>query len=192
MASVTTTKSINLYQLGVELGGNPGLRKDGDVITCATVTQAALQAAVTAHVADPAVVAPPSAAEVRASAETEAETAILTALRSGVTAITAARQAAVSDQATADTLRTQIAGVKSAASTQKTGVDAFAPGTTYKQSDLTAIKTALSAILARQLLIIDAIDSLTAWRRAVDVNAVTTDDALIGLARIQADVVLDD
>lgn len=125
-------------------------------------------------------------------AATEAEAAILTALRSGVATITTARQAALGDQATADTLRGQIATVKAAATTQKTGVDGFAPGTTYRQSDLNAIKGALSAIIARQVLIIDALDSLTAWRKAVDVNAVTTDDALIGLARIQANVILDD
>lgn len=109
--------------------------------------------------------------------------ALVDQLLAGTAQIVTARNAATADISTAETLRTDALSVKAAANTQKTQVDAFAPGTTYKQSDLTAIRSALSQILARQALIIDTIASLAAWRKAVDENAVTTDNALLWLAK---------
>ena len=68
MATATTPNPVNLYQLGLELGGGIGFRcvgPDPDGITTVNtddVDQAALEAAIAAHVADPAIV-PPSAVE---------------------------------------------------------------------------------------------------------------------------------
>lgn len=59
MATVTTDRPVNLYQLGLELGGSPAWRMvdDGETRTVSTdsVTQEALEAALAAHVADPSV-----------------------------------------------------------------------------------------------------------------------------------------
>ena len=62
MASVETADAVNLYQLSVELGGvgirRVGPRADGSSTLSADVDQAVLDAAIAAHVADPAVVPP--------------------------------------------------------------------------------------------------------------------------------------
>lgn len=75
-AEVTTSTQPNLYQLAVELG-NPaigfrmvGPRADGTfVVRTDAVTQAALAAAVAAHVPNPAIVPPPTPAEQQAASE---------------------------------------------------------------------------------------------------------------------------
>lgn len=84
MAEVTTTRPINLYQLGIEIGGPPSfrMRDDGTNRTIGTddVTQAALVAAVAAHVADAAVAPPPPPPVLSAEEKLAAAKATLDAL----------------------------------------------------------------------------------------------------------------
>lgn len=62
----TTTKPVNLYQLGQEIGGSPGFRARGPlsedgpekVVTSPDVDDQALQSALDGHTADPAVQPP--------------------------------------------------------------------------------------------------------------------------------------
>lgn len=82
MAEVTTTKPVNLYQLGQEVGGTPAFRMVDDGTTrrirTTDVTQQALDTAVASHTANPAVVPPPTPGEV-AQAEAEANQGIVDA-----------------------------------------------------------------------------------------------------------------
>lgn len=126
---------------------------------------------------------PKTADEEQSTAEQAARAELDANLLAGIAQIIAARNAATADIVTANTLRTDALAVRTAANTQRTQIDAFAPGTTYRQSDIVAIRTALSAILTRQALIIDTIASLASWRAAVDENAVITDNALLWLAK---------
>ena len=74
MSETTTTKPVNLYQLGLEIGGNPSFRmvdEDGTVTIRSSAAQAALDAAVKAHVADPARVPPPSPEATQEANETQ-------------------------------------------------------------------------------------------------------------------------
>lgn len=68
MAETTTTKPVNLYQLGLEIGASPPLRAVGPrpdgttTVTAESVAQATLDAKVAAHTAD-VQVKPPVAQE---------------------------------------------------------------------------------------------------------------------------------
>lgn len=113
---------------------------------------------------------------------TEAEVAD-SRFRAGVQRIVEAREAAEADVPVAEALRVQAEATKAAALGQKGQVDAFVPGATYRASDLAAIRSMLSQILDRQAQILEAIARDAAWRKAVDRNAVITDDSLLWLAR---------
>lgn len=69
MAETTTTKPVNLYQLGQEIGGSPGFRMVGPdnddvyVIRTDDVDQAKLDAAVNAHKPDASIVFVPPTPE---------------------------------------------------------------------------------------------------------------------------------
>lgn len=129
---------------------------------------------------------PKTQAEIDAATEAATTAAILQQLADGVATIQTVRAAANSDIATADSGQTQALAVKGQATTKRTQVAAFVPSATYKASDLTAIIGVLLDILDRQALYAQTFADDFAWRKAVDQNALTTDDALIGLARIQS------
>lgn len=60
MATVETSKAINLYQLGLEVDAPMRTLRRGDNWTIsADIDQGALEAAVEAHVADPSIAPPP-------------------------------------------------------------------------------------------------------------------------------------
>lgn len=105
-------------------------------------------------------------------------------LRDGAAQLAAARDAAQADIATADSKKTQADSLSAAAATQLTQVQGFTPGATYKQSDMVAIRDALATVISRQKTEIDALSEGFGYRKAVDQNAVTTDNAIIGLAKI--------
>lgn len=71
MAEITANKPINVYQLGQEVGGNPALRCVGPDATGCTkvrtdsVSQQVLETKVAAHTANPSIVPPPSAEDLR-------------------------------------------------------------------------------------------------------------------------------
>lgn len=72
MSETVTTKPVNLYQLGQEIGGGPALRMTDDGTTRkvrSDVAQATLDVKVKAHVADPTIVPPPDPAEVQDDAD---------------------------------------------------------------------------------------------------------------------------
>lgn len=120
-----------------------------------------------------------------------AETELRTQLAQGITALEAARQAARDDVVTAGDLRTAALSTHEAAVTQRQGVAAFVPSTTYKQAELAAVRDQLVAILNRQALIIDALAGMYAHRVAVDENAVTNANSLLWLARLAGGVLND-
>jgi hypothetical protein len=113
----------------------------------------------------------------------EATSTLLQQLYAGVVSIQAARDAASNDITTADGLRTQATSLKASATSQKASIAAFVPGATYKQSDIVAIRDALVTMIGREESQLQAfVDGFT-YRIAVDQNAITTDDALLWLAR---------
>lgn len=115
---------------------------------------------------------------------------LLKQLYAGVAQIESVRDSATSDQATADNLYTQAMSLKSAATTQKGQVQAFVPKTTYTQSDLTAIRDAIATVIARQETIIQAFADMYVYRKANDQSTVVTDNALLWLARLTSDRIL--
>lgn len=111
MASTTTTKPVNLYQLGQEIGGNPGFRMvaDGSERTVSTddCTQQALDTAVAAHTANPAIVAPPTPAEVAAATAAANEATIRSQIDTALATLTTtidAQQATFTTVAQAQTV----------------------------------------------------------------------------------------
>ena len=65
MSEVTTAKAVNLYQLGLEMGG-PGLRmvdRGNETVIKSDADQSTLDAAIAAHTADPSIVGDPSVVE---------------------------------------------------------------------------------------------------------------------------------
>lgn len=112
-------------------------------------------------------------------------------LAAGVAAITAAREAAAADIPTAEGLAQAAAASRDQASAQRAQVAGWTPSTTYRAADLVAVRDQLVTVLNRQAAILDALVGANGWRPAVDRNAVTTDNALLGLARLTAGM-LDD
>jgi hypothetical protein len=112
-------------------------------------------------------------------------------LVAGVTVLTAARESAAADTATAQGLRTTALNALAAAQAQRTTVAGFVPGVTYRASDLAAVRDQMLTILDRQAAILQAMADMYAYRAAVDQNAVNTDDALLWIARL-ASGLLDD
>lgn len=76
MAESTVSKVVNLYQLGQEIGGNPALRSVGPdpegktTVIAESVDKATLDSRLSAHVADPNVRPPKTAAETQDENET--------------------------------------------------------------------------------------------------------------------------
>jgi hypothetical protein len=116
---------------------------------------------------------------------------LLTQLASGIADITAARTAAQDDIAQADILKGQADALSNQIATHITQIQAFAPGATYSQAQMNAIRDAIVAITQRQKSITDAMGSMYQYRKAVDQNAVTTDNAILWLARIVSDNIID-
>lgn len=115
----------------------------------------------------------------------QAVAATLTAqLKAGIAAIRAARDQATTDQATATGLRTQADTLSAAVTTQRTALVSWVPTSTgAARTDLQKLRDDVTAALARQKQIIDAISAFYGYRLAVDQNAVTTDNALLWLAK---------
>lgn len=128
-------------------------------------------------------------ADARVAEVTKRETklALVASLRDGIFGITTAKQQAQDDILLAQSMKNQADALKSAATTQRTQVNAWNPAAAYSVADMNSIKAAIVAIITRQETIIQAISDDFGYRKAVDANAVLTDDALLGLARIIAD-----
>lgn len=112
-------------------------------------------------------------------------------LAAGVADITAARTAALEDQARAETLQARALDAKITTLTQRTAVASFAPAGTYSAAQLGQVRNAIADVLDRVAEIQQALADFYSYRAAVDRNAVTTDDALLWLARLAAGL-LDD
>lgn len=91
-------------------------------------------------------------------------------LNAGIANITAARNTAQADAASMDAVIADLI-------VKRDAVAAFAVPATYQVATITAIKNELVAI--RNYLIADA-----QYRKAVDLNAVTTDNALLWIGRV--------
>jgi hypothetical protein len=122
-------------------------------------------------------------AAVASQATAEAAATLLQQLSSGVASIQAARDAASNDIATADGLQTQALTVKGQADTKRTQAAGFVASATYQQAQINALRDAIVDILDRQSLYAQTWADAFAYRKAVDQNAITTDDALLWLAR---------
>jgi hypothetical protein len=116
---------------------------------------------------------------------------LLTQLASGIADITAARTAAQDDMAQADILKGQADALSNQIATHITQIQAFTPGATYNQAQMNAIRDAIIAVTQRQKSITDAMSAMYQYRKAVDQNAVTTDNAILWLARIVSDNIID-
>lgn len=127
---------------------------------------------------------PKTQSEIDYATQTTTRSDILQQLADGVAQIQTVRAAASSDIATADAAQSQALTVKGQATTQKGTVSSAAVPATYQTSTITFLRDQLAAVIARQELITQAIADGFAYRKAVDQNALVTDDALIGLARI--------
>lgn len=121
----------------------------------------------------------------------DAAAAMLAQLTEGVEGIQQARAAAAADITEADNLRAAAGTHRAAAAAQRAQVTAFTPAATYRASEMTAVRDQLAAVLQRQELILTALADMYAYRAAVDRNAVTTDDALLWLARLASGTLTD-
>lgn len=120
MSETTTTKPVNLYQLGQEIGGNPSFRRSGpdeEGISriWSSAAQTALDAAIAAHTADPSIVPPPPIEETNEATINDRLDQALTALGNHVTRAkpaTAAAQASAAYDATVLLARVAISLVR--------------------------------------------------------------------------------
>jgi hypothetical protein len=120
--------------------------------------------------------------------ENAARDQMLTQLAMGVTAILAARDAAQGDITTAVTLKSQADALSAQISTHISQMQASTPANTVAY--MTAMRDAIVAVANRQKLVVDAMSAMYTYRRAVDENAVTTDNALLWLARLASNAIL--
>jgi len=116
-----------------------------------------------------------------ATAEAESERLLLSQLSAGIEALKRAKNAAQGDVAVAEALKSQADALSSQLSTQRSQASAWTP--VLSVAGLTSIKNQIVQILNTQKLIVDAMSAMYAYRKAVDENAVTTDEALIWLAK---------
>jgi hypothetical protein len=104
-------------------------------------------------------------------------------LRSGLEVLARALELAEADIAVADDLRVAAEQLKAAALEQAAVVAAFVPGTTFKQSDLVAVRNQMGPIIQRQAIVLEALADSYTYRAAVDRNAVQTNRSLLWLVR---------
>jgi hypothetical protein len=112
---------------------------------------------------------------------------LMAQLTSGVNAIQDARDAAQNDTATADILRGQADALAGQITTHITQMQAFNPNASYSQAQMVAMRDAIIAIAQRQRQIAEAMSGMYQYRKAVNENAVTTDNALLWIARLISD-----
>jgi hypothetical protein len=105
-------------------------------------------------------------------------------LRDGIAAVEAAREQARADIAVVDGLSAQATALSTQITNRIAAVSAFTPAATYSPAQLAAVRDELVWCLTQLRTLTDAQNGMYGWRRAVDRNAVLTDDSLIGLARI--------
>jgi hypothetical protein len=106
-----------------------------------------------------------------------ARLAYIAELAAGLPVIEAARDAAQADANGHAARRAVIVN-------QRDSVTAFTPSATYSAATITAIRDVLVAMLNREIAASD-------YRKEVDVNAVKTDNAILWLARLNSDALLD-
>lgn len=123
--------------------------------------------------------------------ETGAEAELRTQLANGITALTAARQAARDDVITANDLRTQALALQEAAVTQRQGVQAFNANATYSAAQMNAVRDQMVTLLNRQATILQAMAGMYQYRAANDENAITIASSLLWVARLLSGI-LDD
>jgi hypothetical protein len=112
-------------------------------------------------------------------------------LVAGVAVLESAKDTATADITTAQGLRATALNGLTAAQTQRGTVAAFVPSATYKATDLAAVRDQMLTIIDRQAAILQAIADIYTYRAAVDQNAVTTDDALLWIARLASGLLTD-
>lgn len=105
-------------------------------------------------------------------------------LAGGVADVQKAKDDAQADIAAADNLLAQANTLVGQIDARIAAITAWTPGTTYKQSDLVAVKNEILSILQRQKDITNAIGGIYSYRKSVDQNAVLTDNSLLWLARL--------
>lgn len=127
--------------------------------------------------------------EVKDQQITDGRAQMLADLRNGINAIIAARTAAQNDIATATTLKSQADTLSGQIQTSATQWQASTPANTVAY--ITALRDAVVLTAQRQKQIVDAMSAMYVYRKAVDENAVTTDNSLLWLARVVSDQIID-
>ena len=108
---------------------------------------------------------------------------LLEDIRGAVDHIVAVRDLARDDQAVAVQLRDGALAISSQLATQSAQIAAWTPGTTYRASDLTAMKGQVKILADRQKQVADALADFYAYRRANDEAMVTAYNALLWVAQ---------
>jgi hypothetical protein len=114
---------------------------------------------------------------------------MLADLRNGINAIIAARTAAQNDIATATTLKSQADTLSGQIQTSINQWQSSTPSTNIAY--ITALRDAIVLTAQRQKQIVDANAAMYVYRKAVNENAVTTDNSLLWLARVVSDQIID-
>lgn len=113
----------------------------------------------------------------------------LSDLRAGVSAIVAARESAQSDIATAEGLRAQALTLSGQIQTDVTALQGASLAA--NTNGMNTLRNAIVTVANRQKTIVDAMAAMYAYRKAVDENAVLTDNAILWLARLTTDKIID-
>lgn len=103
-------------------------------------------------------------------------------IAAGVAQVQAARDAASADIATAQALQTSTLTFKGTVTARKTAVAASTPTATLAY--VTALRDELVTVYGFLEQATQALADIDGYRAAVDRNALVTDDALLGLARL--------
>lgn len=110
-------------------------------------------------------------------------------LAEGIPAIIAAREATQADLAVAGELQQQALAIASNVEAHIAQMAEWTP--TANLAGVTALRDALVAVANRQRIIVTALAGSFAYRQAVDANAVLTDNAILFLARLASETLLD-
>jgi hypothetical protein len=129
-------------------------------------------------------------ADARTELELATKAEYLRGLREGVPAIVAARQQAQADIATAEGLRTQAVTLSGQIAADVTALQGA--NLTANLAGMNTLRNAIVTVANRQKAIVDALANSYGYRKAVDENAVLTDNAILWLARLTADLILDE
>lgn len=124
---------------------------------------------------------------IRAEAEQAARQRLHDDLTAGIAGLVTARKAAKQDRAAAASVQTQAAALATQLGTRATADAAWVPKATYTAADLITIRGEIVYLLQTMKAVVEAVGSNAAWRKAVDDNAILTDNAILWLAKNAVD-----